>query len=300
MWTPTINNITVDDNYSDNASEYDNGTDTSFTQATIVSNGAWPAAAQAIIAAAGPAEQYQPVTGLIDDDDLGISYTGDWYAALLRGLGDLDDGVHVTTANGASASYTFTGTGISVISEKYSDEGNLEVYLDGADKGAYSAYSATREAQQVIYSVSGLTPGTHTLEIVKDSGTYLLLDGLDVTRTVNDTDAAVDYTGSWYYSPDRGDGDYDNDVHATTANGAYVTVVFYGSAISFLTETYSDEGTIGVSLDGTSEGTVDAYATTRSAQQVLYSVSGLTVGRHTLTLTKESGTYLLVDRFDVG
>jgi hypothetical protein len=299
MWTPTINNITVDGNYSDNASEYDNGTDTSFTQATIVSNGAWPAAAQAIIAAAGPAEQYQPVTGLIDDDDLGISYTGDWYAALLRGLGDLDDGVHVTTANGASASYTFTGTGISVISEKYSDEGNLEVYLDGADKGAYSAYSATREAQQVIYSVSGLTPGAHTLEIVKDSGTYLLLDGLDVTRTINDNDAAVDYTGSWYYSGDRGDGDYDNDVHATTANGDCVTVVFYGSAISYRTEKYSDEGTIGVSLDGTSEGTVDAYATTRSAQQVLYSVSGLTAGRHTLTLTKESGTYMLVDRFDV-
>jgi alpha-L-fucosidase len=44
---------------------------------------------------------------------------------------------------------------------------------------------------------------------------------------------------------------------------------------------------------------VNAEASTRSAQQVLYSVSGLTVGRHVLTLTKESGTYMLVDRFDV-
>jgi hypothetical protein len=300
MWTPTINNITVDDNYSDNSNKYDYGTDTSFTQATIVSDGAWPAAAQAIIAAAGPSEQYKPVTGLIDDDDLGISYTGaDWIASELRGLGDLDDGIHSTTANGAYASYTFTGTGISVISEKNSDEGNMEVYIDGADKGSYSADSSTREAQQVIYSVSGLTPGSHTLKIVKDSGTYMLLDGLDVTRTINDNDAAVAYTGSWYDSADRGDGDYDNDVHATTANGDSVTVTFYGSAIKFLTEKYSDEGTIGVSLDGTSEGTVNADATTRSAQQVLYSVSGLTVGRHTLTLTKESGTYMLVDRFDV-
>ena len=175
----------------------------------------------------------------------------------------------------------------------------MEVYLDGVDQGAFSAYSATREPQQVIYSVSGLTPGTHTLEIVKDSGSYMVLDGLDVTRTINDTDAAIDYTGSWHDSANRGLGDYDNDVHYATAIGDSVTVAFYGSAISFLTEKYSDEGTSAVSLDGTSEGTVNAEATTRSAQQALYSVSGLTTGRHILTLTKESGTYMLIDRFDV-
>jgi hypothetical protein len=299
MWTPTINNITVDDNYSDNSAYYDNGTDTTFTQATIVTDGVWPAAAQAIIAAAGPSEQYTPVTGLIDDDDLGIQYTGSWRTYINRGLGDLDNGVHTTTDNGDSASYTFTGTGIALISEKYLDEGNMEIYLDGVDEGAYSAYAATREVQQGIYSVSGLAPGTHTIEIVKDSGTYLLLDGLDVTRTINDTDAAIGYIGSWKYYSGRGFGDYDNDVHATTVNGDSATVTFYGSAISFYTETYSDEGDIGVLLDGVSQGTVDAYAATRSAQQVLYSVSGLTPGLHTLTLTKDSGIYMLVDRFDV-
>jgi hypothetical protein len=300
MWTPTINNITIDDNYSDNSSYYNNGTDITLTQATIVTDGAWPAAAQAIIAAAGPSEQYTPVTGLVDDDDLGIQYTGSgWRAYLNRGLGDLDNGVHATTDNGDSASYTFTGTGISVISEKYPDEGDMEVYLDGADEGAYSAYATTREVQQVIYSVSGLTPGTHTLEIVKDSGDYMLLDGLDVIRTINDTDPAIDYIGSWEYYSGRGFGDYGNDVHATTVNGDSVAVTFYGSAITFYTETYSDEGDIGVSLDGVSQGTVDAYAATRSAQQVLYSVSGLAPGLHTLTLIKESGIYMLVDRFDV-
>jgi hypothetical protein len=134
MWTPTINNITVDDNYSDNSNKYDYGTDTHFTQATIVNNGAWPAAANSIIAAAGPSEQYKAVSGLIDDDDLGIVYTGDWYASLLRGDGDLNDGVHATEANGAYATYTFTGTGISVISEKNSNEGNMEIYIDGSDK----------------------------------------------------------------------------------------------------------------------------------------------------------------------
>jgi hypothetical protein len=207
--------------------------------------------------------------------------------------------VHTTTVNGASASYTFTGTGVSVRTEKNSAGGNVEVYLDGTDKGTFSGESATSEPQQVLYSVSGLTPGSHTIEIVKDSGSYMVLDGLDVTRTINDTDAAITYTGRWSYSAGRGLGDYDNDVHSSTVNGSSVTVTFYGSAISYLTEKYSDEGSIAVSLDGTSEGTVNAEAAARGSQQVLYSVSGLTPGLHTLTLTKESGTYLLVDRFDV-
>jgi len=299
MWTPTIHDITIDSNYSDNSAYLNNGTNITFTQATIVTNGAWPTAAQSIIAAAGPSEQYKPVTGQIDDDNLAITYSGSWYSSIRRGLGDLNDGVHATQANGASASLTFTGTGVSFLDEKYSDEGNIEVYLDGVDKGSISASATTRQSQQTLYSVSGLSPGTHTLQLVKTSGTYMLVDGFEVTRTLNDTDAALTYSGSWYYSSGRGLGDYADDVHATTANGDSVTVTFFGSGISYLTEKYSDEGTIAVSLDGASQSTVNANASTRSAQQVLYSISGLTPGLHTVTLTKESGTYMLVDRFDV-
>jgi hypothetical protein len=37
----------------------------------------------------------------------------------------------------------------------------------------------------------------------------------------------------------------------------------------------------------------------RNVQQTVYTVSGLSLGRHTLTLTKTGGTYLVIDRFDV-
>jgi hypothetical protein len=58
--------------------------------------------------------------------------------------------------------------------------------------------------------------------------------------------------------------------------------------------------TIAVFLDGTSKGTVNAFSASRQAQQTVYSVSGLPVGRHTLTLTKTGGAYMVIDRFDVG
>jgi hypothetical protein len=54
-----------------------------------------------------------------------------------------------------------------------------------------------------------------------------------------------------------------------------------------------------VSLDGTSKGTVNAFSASRQAQQAMYTVSGLPLGRHTLTLTKTGGRWLVIDRFDV-
>ena len=57
-WTPTINSIDIHDNYSRQPNYYDNGTNMTFTQATIVTNGDWPAAAQAIINSAGPATPF--------------------------------------------------------------------------------------------------------------------------------------------------------------------------------------------------------------------------------------------------
>jgi hypothetical protein len=300
MWTPTINTINFHDNYTDNANYYNNGTNVTFTQATIVSGGAWPAAAQSILAAAGVPQQYAPVTGRIDDDSLAITYTGGWAHSGFRVYGDFDNGVHYTQANGASASLTFTGTGVQVIGETNTDQGNDEIYLDGADKGAVNTNTSSRATQQVIYSVSNLTPGSHTVKIVKNSGQYSTLDGFEITSTVNDTAPAIAYTGtSWAYSTSRGLGDYADDVHYTTGNGDAATVSFYGTGIIYYTETNSDEGIIGVSLDGASQGTVNAYTATHTAQQALYSVSGLPLGLHTLTLTKQSGTYLLVDRFDV-
>lgn len=298
MWTPTINTIHAHDNYSDNASYYDNGTGDTVSQATVV-GGAWPAAARSVMAAAGVPQQYAPVAGRMDDDGLAISYTGSWAHSGFRGLGDFDDGVHYTKTNGDSASLTFTGTGVQVIGETNSDQGNDEIYLDGVDKGAVNTATAGRQAQQVVYGVSGLTPGSHTVKIVKAGGTYTTLDAFEITSTINDTAPATSYTGTaWAYSTSRGYGDYGDDVHYTTKNGDSASVTFYGTGFIYYAETYSDEGDIAVSLDGVSEGSVDAHSASRAAQQNVYSISGLALGLHTVTLTKLSGTYMLVDRFD--
>ncbi|MBB6406796.1 right-handed parallel beta-helix repeat-containing protein [Arthrobacter sp. AZCC_0090] len=194
MWIRSIHDINIHDNYSDNPRYNNNGTDITFNQATIVTNGAWPPAAQAIIAAAGPDEKYRPKTGLFDDDEPTIAYLGSWSASANRGLGDLNDGIHYTSADGASAAFAFTGTGIKVIGEKNSDQGLVEVYIDGISQGQVDTSAVSRQVQQAIYSTQNLAQGTHTVTIVKRSGAVMTLDGFAFTTSDsgNDTDASSD------------------------------------------------------------------------------------------------------------
>ncbi|MFJ2865624.1 hypothetical protein [Kitasatospora sp. NPDC087314] len=120
----------------------------------------------------------------VNDDDANAGYTGSWTASRKRGYGDLGDDVHATSTNGDSVSYTFTGTGLDVLGETNSDEGGLDVYVDGVRTASTSAYSSTRLAQQVIASVTGLAKGPHTVKLVKTGGTYLTVDAFTVVPDV--------------------------------------------------------------------------------------------------------------------
>jgi hypothetical protein len=185
MWTGTINTITIGPaNYSDQGSVENNGTNISYTAPTVVTNGEWPPAAQAIIAAAGPTSSVEPLTGTLDDDCLCVNYYGTgWSWSGARGLGDYDNSVHQTANDGDSFTVEFAGTGISWIGPKSSGQGTAEVYLDGTNEGSVSANASSYEPQKVIYSVSGLSGTTHTLEVVNTSSSYLVVDAIDVTGT---------------------------------------------------------------------------------------------------------------------
>ncbi|HWG26660.1 hypothetical protein [Actinospica sp.] len=181
MWTPTINNIDIHDNYSDNSTYNNNGTGITFNQATIATGGVWPSAAQQIMQAAGPTSGQGPATaGVTDDDSLAIAYTGTWSDSGFRGDGDYQDGVHYTSTNGDQATLTFQGTQVSFATETNSDEGTFEVLVDGVNQGTFNANASTRHAQQTLFTSQVLASGKHTITVVKESGTYLLVDDFTV------------------------------------------------------------------------------------------------------------------------
>jgi alpha-galactosidase len=117
-----------------------------------------------------------PPWTLVNDTDSGITYSAGWNYSATRGYGDYQDDVHYTKTNNCYAQYTFTGTGAEYITEINTDEGNVAVYIDGVLQSTVNCNGSSRQTQVVMYSNTGLAYGSHTIKVVMNSGTYMLLD----------------------------------------------------------------------------------------------------------------------------
>ncbi|TWD84693.1 carbohydrate binding protein with CBMX2 domain [Kribbella amoyensis] len=145
--------------------------------------------------AAGKASDLAVRTVEVNNDNAQIVYTGSWSRSSGRGLGDYQDDVQYTEANGDAFSYSFVGTGIDYVTETHNSQGDVDIYVDGQFKKTVSTYQAEgRGAQQVVYSISDLPNGTHTLRAVKKSGQFMLLNKLNVRQEslLNPDKAAFD------------------------------------------------------------------------------------------------------------
>ena len=60
------------------------------------------------------------------------------------------------------------------------DLSNVDVYLDGALRATVNCYSATRLAQQRLFTATNLPPGPHTFKLVKRGGAYMIVDAFAV------------------------------------------------------------------------------------------------------------------------
>ncbi len=70
------------------------------------------------------------------------------------------------TAAGATASYTFTGSGVGWVTATGPTRGSAKVYLDGVYTTTVRLYSSTTGLRRIAYAVNWTGQGTHTLKIV--------------------------------------------------------------------------------------------------------------------------------------
>ncbi len=125
----------------------------------------------------------QPHTTLVNDDHPSVRYFGDWQANGQRGYHDYADDVHFSKAPGAAVEFTFTGTGVAWLAERYRDEGHADVFVDGQPRGSVDlkVEDFPRLAQIPVFSVQGLPDGLHTLRLVNASADYIIIDAFCVT-----------------------------------------------------------------------------------------------------------------------
>jgi hypothetical protein len=268
----------------------------------------FPPEAKAIMAQAGLESQYAYLLSqrTYNDTTSTISYTGaGWNYSSGRAQGDLGDDVHYSYAAGATVTIPFTGSGISWLAQRSDQTGPVEVYLDGSDQGLITppTSGAPYPAQQVGYSISGLTTGDHTLRIVNQSSRLMTVDAFTVSAsrpTSNDNASTVSYGGKgWKRLLTTGGGDYADDLHTTASAGASVSFSFTGSGASWVAPRNPGSGPVQVYVDGLDEGTVTPRAATGPfpAQQVNYSVTGLRPGTHSIKIVNKTSAVLSVDAF---
>ena len=150
---------------------------------------------------------------------------------------------------------------------------------------------------------------TDLAAILASAGLEAAYTALTPKATIlNDSDGAFRYSSDasnpqWGALDFRGFGDFGDDVHYTTANGAVAWLQFTGTGVEILGEKDASQGTVGISVDGAVQEQVDTSQSSgspRLVQQIIFAVHGLASGTHTITVTKLSGTYATLDgaRFD--
>ena len=104
--------------------------------------------------------------GYAEENDPAVQTTGSWSAgSQARAYG----GAYMSTSNpGATASWVFTGTAVSLVYGKYGSGGQAEVYVDGALAKVIDMNSATTlwRVEEVITNTLSAT-GAHTVTVVR-------------------------------------------------------------------------------------------------------------------------------------
>ncbi|KAF8759978.1 nutrient reservoir, partial [Rhizoctonia solani] len=92
---------------------------------------------------------------------------------------------------------------------------------------------------------------------------------------------------------------YGNTMHRTSQTGAYASFKFNGTAAWYYTDLSPGHGKVNVTLDGERSWLVSGDATFISAQRVLWNVSHLPYGEHTVVITHQdtAGLWATLDFF---
>jgi len=102
--------------------------------------------------------------GFIDDKSTSVHYGGTWKVETSTRV--MGGSIHYTSTAGASASYTFTGAGVSWVAAKGPTRGSARIYVDGVLASTVNLYAASYSNKVVVFAKAWSTNGTHTIEVV--------------------------------------------------------------------------------------------------------------------------------------
>lgn len=111
---------------------------------------------------------------VIDNLDDGIRYTGAWDHAKWSRSGCYAGSVSASGAEDAAAELTFTGVRAALYGMKGQNGGSCEIFIDGSSAGTVDLHADSLQVQSKLLETQPLTPGEHTLRLVKTGGSGMV------------------------------------------------------------------------------------------------------------------------------
>jgi hypothetical protein len=111
----------------------------------------------------------------------------------------------------------------------------------------------------------------------------------------NDDDPGATYPG-WIRRCNLGTSDFNNDLTTSEIPGDVWSCSFIGSSVSFIAPKEEGAGKIEIQIDGQSRATADLSTTgIRQTLQKVCEVTGLTPGRHTISIINRGPGLVVLD-----
>ena len=268
-----------------------------------------------------------PVAGRAEETDAAVTLSPGWTQAAPDWYARSGGSAVQSAVPLATATYTFTGTSVTWIGQRSNISGIALVKVDGGAGVLVDLYAHNFETNSPVYTVNGLSPGSHTLTIqatgnqnAQSQGNAVVVDAFAVPAPVvshlQETDPDVVFTGVWAQA-DNSSGWSGGGLatvpappvggaRVTETSGAKATLTFTGTAISWIGYRGRDGGKASVTVDGGAPTVVDTYSPSYRMQATVFTAAGLADVSHTLTI-EALGTHnslataskIVVDAFDV-
>lgn len=269
-----------------------------------------------------------PVAGRVEQTNAAVTLSAGWTQATPDWYGWSGGSAVQASLPPAKATYTFTGTSVTWIGQRSNTSGFARVKVDADPTGVLvDLFAHNIEVNNPVFTVNGLTPGSHTLTIEptgtgnpNSQGSAVVVDAFVVPAQVvshlQETDPDVVFTGTWARTDDSfgWSGGGIATVPAPEVGGAWVsetngaksTLTFRGTAVSWIGFRGQDGGQASVKVDNGAAIVVDTYSPVDRLQATAFTATGLADVTHTITIevlgTKNAastGRKVIVDAFDV-
>ncbi|KAF5322600.1 hypothetical protein D9619_001541 [Psilocybe cf. subviscida] len=231
----------------------------------------------------------------------------------------LGNSYHTSSAQGATATFSFVGTGVSIFGGRRPNYGAYTVSVDGNTIQTGTSQASQDLSRQQLASATGLSYGNHTLVLTNTGGAPVDIDSIDfqtsggpsgsipVAKDFDDADPAMTYTPSpdaWQTNTDPGF--FGNTLHFTQTPGASASMKFSGEAVAVYGTVSPDHANIVVNVDGqatTLPGGANGFASLVHTDVLLFYRGDLDGTEHTITMSADSqpgtGPFIDLDRMTV-